>query len=114
MIFGTGYSSLAYLKRFPIDVLKIDRSFIRDIITDPDDSIIVKAMIDMAHSLQLTVVAEGIESRAQFEYLRACGCDQIQGYWFSKPLDHNAFVDYWTSLQNVTQNDISTQTIQPS
>ena len=84
--FGTGYSSLAYLRRFPIDKLKIDIAFIRDVITNPDDAAIVRAIISMAHSLNLIVIAEGVETEAQLNYLRRLLCDQIQGYLFSRPL----------------------------
>ncbi|NNG14251.1 MAG: EAL domain-containing protein, partial [Gammaproteobacteria bacterium] len=84
--FGTGHSSLGRLKRFPIDTLKIDRSFVRDILTDTDDAAIVNAIIVMAHTLRLRVVAEGVETPEQLEQLRGYGCDAIQGYLYSKPV----------------------------
>ena len=84
--FGTGYSSLAYLRRFPIDTLKIDRSFITDTPQDPGAVAITQAIIAMAHSLGLNVIAEGVETREQFEFLRGLQCDQMQGYYFSRPV----------------------------
>jgi diguanylate cyclase (GGDEF)-like protein len=84
--FGTGYSSLNYLKRFPIDTLKIDQSFIRDISSDSDDAAIVQAIIALAHGMRLRVVAEGVETNGQLEFLRALGNDQYQGYLYSRPL----------------------------
>jgi diguanylate cyclase (GGDEF)-like protein/PAS domain S-box-containing protein len=84
--FGTGYSSLAYLRRFPIDKLKIDTAFVHDITSNPDAAAIALAIIRMAHSLKLEVIAEGVETEAQLAYLRRHHCDQIQGYYFSKPL----------------------------
>jgi diguanylate cyclase (GGDEF)-like protein/PAS domain S-box-containing protein len=84
--FGTGYSSLAYLKRFPLDALKIDRAFISHITTDQGDATIAKAIINLAHSLRLKVVAEGVESQAQLDFLRANDCDEMQGYFFAAPM----------------------------
>ncbi|TAN08630.1 MAG: EAL domain-containing protein [Rhodanobacteraceae bacterium] len=92
--FGTGYSSLAYLKRLPIDTLKIDQSFVQDITTDPDDAAITSTIITMAHSLQIRVVAEGVETAAQLAFLRAQRCDEIQGYWFSRPLTADACLTF--------------------
>ena len=84
--FGTGYSSLEYLKRFPVDHLKIDRAFIKDVNTDPDDAAIVRAAISMAHGMNLKVVAEGVETEEQLFFLRNLRCDMIQGYLLGVPL----------------------------
>ncbi len=96
--FGTGYSSLIYLKQLPIDTLKIDKEFIGDLTRDPDDEAITATVITMAHSLGLNVVAEGVETEQQLAYLREQGCDEIQGFWLSPPLDPHrcfAFIRSW-------------------
>ncbi|HEX8614563.1 MAG TPA: EAL domain-containing protein [Telluria sp.] len=89
--FGTGYSSLAYLKRFPIDKLKIDIAFVRDVTVNPDDAAIALAIIGMAHSLHMHVIAEGVETAAQMAYLRRHRCDEVQGFHFSRPLPVKEF-----------------------
>jgi EAL domain-containing protein (putative c-di-GMP-specific phosphodiesterase class I) len=87
--FGTGQASLTYLKKLPVDKLKIDQSFVRDIETDPDDQLIVKATIDLAHTLGMTVIAEGVETAKGYELLRKMKCDYVQGYYISRPIEAN-------------------------
>jgi len=91
--FGVGYSSLAHLKRFPIDTLKVDRSFIRDLTEDCEDQAITKAIIAMGKSLNLTVVAEGVETLGQETFLRDNNCDESQGYYFSRPITDDSFAE---------------------
>jgi EAL domain-containing protein (putative c-di-GMP-specific phosphodiesterase class I) len=106
--FGKGYSSLYYLKRFPLDTLKIDRSFINECITDHDDAMIVKTVISMAHNLKLNVVAEGVETSEQLIFLQQNRCDSVQGYLFSKPVSPKELEDNILNIQNkVISNGIS-------
>ena len=92
--FGTGYSSLAYLKRFPIDYLKIDRSFVKDIDINSDDRNIVQTIIAMGHSMKLGIVAEGIEKIEHLDFLRENACDEVQGYFISRPVPAEDFLEF--------------------
>ncbi len=96
--FGTGYSSLSYLRRFPVDALKIDKSFVRDIVRDADSAAIVKAIISLAHILNLRVIAEGVEDEEQHAFLKENACDEVQGYYFGKPMEVAVFTA-WMSEQ---------------
>ena len=111
--FGTGYSSMNYLRRFPIDKLKIDRGFLQDLATSADDAAIVRAIVSLAHSLRLKVVAEGVETPEQLRFLRTLGCDQYQGYHFSPPLPANEFarlVRNWQKAEDRASVEEATRT----
>jgi len=111
--FGTGYSSLAYLKRFPIDTVKVDRSFVQDITADSDDASITRAVITMAHHLKLKVVAEGVETQEQLALLISHQCDVIQGYFFSRPLAAPAMMDLLTTDKRLPKNLLRSGTRKP-
>lgn len=100
--FGTGYCSLSYLKRFPIDTLKIDQSFVKDVCVDKDDAAIVRTIVTLGHALGVVVIAEGVETAEQLEYLMSVGCDVLQGFLFSKPLSSEAFGELLMEQLRVT------------
>jgi len=104
--FGTGYSSMSYLRRFPIDKLKIDRVFINEIASRPEDASIVRAIVSLAHSLNLKVVAEGVETPAQLDFLKTAGCDEYQGYHYSRPLPADQFQRL---IRNARPHDVLTE-----
>jgi diguanylate cyclase (GGDEF)-like protein len=104
--FGTGYSSMSYLRRFPIDKLKIDRVFINEIVSRPEDASIVRAIVSLAHSLRLKVVAEGVETPAQLEFLQKAGCDEYQGYHFSRPLPA---IEFERVIREAHSDDVLTE-----
>ncbi len=98
--FGTGYSSLAYLKNLPASEVKIDKSFVTDMLKNNNDTVIVKSIIDLGHNLSLNVVAEGVEDKETAVRLKALGCDVLQGYYFSKPLSNNNFLNWLSKKKN--------------
>jgi diguanylate cyclase (GGDEF)-like protein/PAS domain S-box-containing protein len=101
--FGTGYSSLAYLKRFPVQALKIDRAFVRDLGTDADSEAIIRSILSLAHGLKLRVIAEGVESERQLDFLRRLSCDEYQGYLFSKPVEANEVLEFFNRAEHTNR-----------
>jgi EAL domain-containing protein (putative c-di-GMP-specific phosphodiesterase class I) len=106
--FGTGYSSLSYLKQFRADVVKIDRTFVSDVVDDPDSAALTQAIIAMAHGLKLTTVAEGVENVEQVEFLRALGCDYLQGFYFSRPQPADTIEAYFRRNRSAPSEDSQT------
>ncbi len=104
--FGTGYSSLNSLKRFPIDLLKIDRGFLKNVCGDRQDSAIITAILALARSLRMSVIAEGVETREQVEFLESVNCDEMQGFYFSRPLPHELLYDFLRSREMVFRKKV--------
>ena len=109
--FGTGFSSMSYLKQFPVHRLKIDQTFVRDILSNKEDASITKAIIMLGHSLGLRLVAEGVETQEQLEFLRLRDCDEVQGYYFSKPLEAEAFAEFLAAHSVEAEAEAKTQEI---
>lgn len=105
--FGTGYSSLSYIKNYPIDMIKIDRSFIQDVSHNSDDVAIVKAIIDMSNSLQISVLAEGTETLEQIRCLQELGCEVVQGFYYSSPMNAEKFISSYPLLQDTVKRALS-------
>lgn len=107
--FGIGYSSLHYLKRFPINTLKMDRTFVKGIVSDADDTAIVQAIIGLGHSLRLKVVAEGVETENQLTYLQDHGCDEVQGFYFSRPIPSGSCKQWLVKNSGLSENPFARQ-----